>query len=310
MQNASFRRGLILPAVASVIFLVQPSSLQAKSERQPNKANQTDNQQRYPSLPTFGVIGLPIVLSEWPSVAEGEKKETDWRNPNCANPTNHDEADLCEQRNSVSLNRAQIMLGVLGFAALMFTLGATVVTTRASVRAASAADKAVVAANDAIGKAEEANKISRETAKQELRAYVFAARAVLSKGENFFKATVTIQNFGQTPAYKFDHFAIIEGTDNPRTAPFIEGEIDVERTACIPPGSHVGIVCESNPIPAELMGTIESGRAILWVWGEVYYEDAFGQRQSTTYRFMYNGATAGTQGDGVMMADRDGNEAT
>lgn len=135
MQNAAFGRGLII--LATVFVFV--SSGYAENIRKRDKADEANSQHYSSRLPAFGAIGFPIVLTEGPSIGEDKKKEPDWSNPNCASPADHDEADLCEQRKSTALNRAQVALGVLGFIALIITVGLTSISTRAAVNAAKAA---------------------------------------------------------------------------------------------------------------------------------------------------------------------------
>ncbi|MFZ3180957.1 MAG: hypothetical protein WA156_12290, partial [Methylocystis silviterrae] len=206
MQNAAFRCGLAL-AFLALHFVCLAEAQEGHGEQQ-CITNGAECQKPFPNF--------PAAWSPRPVQPKTvEKDETDWRYPNCSYPNSLDEADLCEQRKmsasadqTIYLGWWQLALSVFGFAALIYTLYLTRIAT---------------------GEAVESNKIARGTAESELRAYVFAEQAILKRDGNVFKATVTIKNSGQTPAYKFDHFSIIEGTDNPRVCPFIGGSIDIKR---------------------------------------------------------------------------------
>lgn len=212
-QNASFRRGLIIVFTATTI--VAPFAGHTKEKGKHHGAHKLLSEHYRPAFSTFGAIGLPIVLPEEPSIRESKEKQPNWGDPNCAYPSSHDEADLCEQwkmsKTSVEAlkqSALQTFLGIIGFAAIMFTLGATYATTRASIKAAKAADDAVTAANAAVERATEANDISRSTSERQLRAYL-----CLKSVENTAAIDVLVQNMviayifcakicnaGQTPA--------------------------------------------------------------------------------------------------------------
>jgi hypothetical protein len=75
-----------------------------------------------------------------------EPAKPDWANPECNKPKDHDEADLCVQReiahtaqNSLYSNYFQIGLGVIGAGLLLWTLRYTKRATDSAVVAANAA---------------------------------------------------------------------------------------------------------------------------------------------------------------------------
>ena len=116
----------------------------SEQQNQARQANRADNQTA-PQLPPIWVI------------AKGEKSaEPNWEKPNCQNPQNHDEADLCEQRRmsdaaekAVLLNIIQAGIGVFALLGLALTVYYAYIAAFAAVDAAkqgkAAADATVEA---------------------------------------------------------------------------------------------------------------------------------------------------------------------
>lgn len=195
-----------------------------------------------------------------------EKVETDWRYPNCAYPNSHDEADLCEQRKmsasadwSVFLGWWQLALSVLGFVALIYTLALTRNATNAAI---------------------ESNKIARDTAKRELRAYLPVESAEVRNLECGTEYFIQFRNFGQTPAYQVTGWGALAMQPHDFSA--------VGAMSCfgdIPPGGQVHIY-KRAPRPLTLVETInlKSGLLEINFFGEINYFDAFGETRATKFR--------------------------
>lgn len=114
----------------------QDQSQQQKQTPQPDAAEQQTTAQ-------------PLRL---PSNGEQAIK-TNWGNPECSKPQNHDEADLCEQRrmakaaeDAVWLGKVQLGVGVVGAFLLFLTLYYSRKATNAAMLAAKAADLSARAA--------------------------------------------------------------------------------------------------------------------------------------------------------------------
>ena len=120
-------RGVLVPIIFWVCFFgfiawsiyphsaqqdARPSRLKDKSQKNP-KADQADNakEQPAPQSPAFRII------LKWEN-----PDETNWSKPNCEHPQSHDEADLCEQRQTVLLNGRQVGIGILTLFGLAFTV--------------------------------------------------------------------------------------------------------------------------------------------------------------------------------------------
>lgn len=88
------------------------SRLEYKSKKNP-KAGQADNakEQPAPQSPAFRII------FKWEN-----PDETNWSKPNCEHPQSHDEADLCEQRQTVQFGQWQVVIGIITLLFLAFTV--------------------------------------------------------------------------------------------------------------------------------------------------------------------------------------------
>ena len=155
-------------------------------------------------------------------------------------------------------------------------------------------------------------KGAEETAERQLRAYVFVAESeIRNVGTNLIQAAVTIRNTGQTPAY--------DVTMSTKARAFnVPGEVVFEPTPISPDSSRfvfgpgaIGrrdiqlhtILGEPNAITA-----LHDGLGVLFVYGEILYNDAFNRRQRTRFRHMIGGS-AGWPSDNKMIVCTEGNDA-
>lgn len=130
--------------IAAAIFAAsiangQPNDRQHQDQAAP--ANQAQNYSKRPlPITVIGPVGL-----------EREKTvEPDWTKPNCEKPSNHDEADLCQQmsmavaaQKTVALNYVQIAIGAFTIIGLAFTVYYTRETAKAAVDATDIAKRAL-----------------------------------------------------------------------------------------------------------------------------------------------------------------------
>lgn len=144
----------------------------------------------------------------------------------------------------------------------------------------------------ALTKAAEANTIAQNTAHTQLRAYVFpdtdapikviVVPSVTSKME----AEVWVKNFGQTPALglivrswvKFDTWPLPPNSDFPTPM----GVPPVGKT--LPQGGfviyHTG---SSRPFTEDQFSDFESGRKVIYVYGDISYSDTFGASHNAQF---------------------------
>lgn len=131
--------GLLVTAIADVM----PSYAQNDTHQQP-QSTPAQQAQTNPHAPLSVPISRPI-RAEW------EKEvEPDWNALHCSTAKSHDEADLCVQRrmadaaeDSVTLNKWQIAVAIVGFALVVWNLFYTRRATNAAVAAAVTAEKAM-----------------------------------------------------------------------------------------------------------------------------------------------------------------------
>ncbi len=102
---------------------------------------------------------LPISVTGTVRVEREKEIEPDWNKLKCSEAKSHDEADLCEQRRmseaaerAVYLNAAQVVIGFVGFIALIWNLYYVRQSTRAAIDAATAAGIQAQTAEDALTK--------------------------------------------------------------------------------------------------------------------------------------------------------------
>jgi hypothetical protein len=160
----------------------------------------------------------------------------------------------------------------------------------------------------------------RDTARRQLRAYVFVSRANISnatEGNGPVQSRVVIKNFGQTPAYKvvnINGFAFDQypppPTLNLTIADHEFGTAGRSRSDLGPTQSEgMTETLRRPPLNAAERAALMNGGLVMYVYGEIRYLDAFGRKQRTRYRFMMGGPV-GTQPGGALVACEDGNEAT
>ena len=78
----------------------------------------------------------------------------------------------------------------------------------------------------------------------------------------------------------------------------------------LPPGNHEIMVWKKEPpIPSKNLPLIGTPAGTIYVYGEIYYVDAFKKERFTKYRLIYGGPT-GHSRQGFLMPNSEGNEAT
>jgi hypothetical protein len=146
------------------------------------------------------------------------------------------------------------------------------------------------------------NKISEDTAKRQLRAYVYVVpqndeHFSWDKHGRFQGCRLAIRNLGVTPAYKVRHAFVAEilpGGENEihkwpepivKDSDFVlhSGEVGSNFNVIIndPDHAHINPQCAS---PAKI-NAVMGGDSSIWVWGVVKYEDAFQDHHETHFRY-------------------------
>lgn len=177
----------------------------------------------------------------------------------------------------------------------VFLLWKTLQITRAAVREA---ENATRTAHDAVS-------VTRDTARQQMRAYIGIKKAWMQWLGQELWAIVAFENMGQTPAYNGTNWmtACKDPAHFPRTPPPYESRFTLGPRA--PMEIHV---CVPNVQPKDTENMTGANPRI-FVWGEIEYTDVFGSRWRTSYRLMGTGKVEG-KNIFTLGACAEGNEAT
>jgi hypothetical protein len=192
---------------------------------------------------------------------------------NCDRPENREEADLCVQmrlakatEDSAALADRQIKLSYLGLGALLLTLLALSVAVRAL-------------------------RLARDTAKRELRAYVFPIyahiRDVRASRPTF---VIDVKNFGQTPAYGLRMNTALQSGSHPldkQLVPEIQSSIATAQLA--PQAALFDEIALNHSLSANEIGALAEGSAAIYLFGEIEYFDIYKKKRWTTFRMRLGG---------------------
>jgi hypothetical protein len=188
---------------------------------------------------------------------------------------------------------------VLLLVSLKYTRDALKLTSRAldeSRKASAAAEASVVVASD--------------TAKKQLRAYVYVDEITVENIDDPTNAyaKIMIKNGGQTPAYELRNKTgrvirlVNDDSDFPMIGPVETGSKSVMNPTGI---SKIRVDLDYSN---DVISAIQDGRVILFLFGRIIYRDAFGDEQESCFRCMYSGLHRDPKGG--MTFCSEGNEAT
>lgn len=138
-------------------------------------------------------------------------------------------------------------------------------------------------------------KITRETAKRQLRAYVSAR---LADGEEVFlddneclSTPLIIENYGQTPAYNFRKSAFAGFFRYPLEDALDPPDYRGGSIAHIPPGQKVRMYPTlPRPLNGSEVEAIKTKKGCFCVWGYLEYTDIFNNLQTSGFRMLATGA--------------------
>jgi hypothetical protein len=148
----------------------------------------------------------------------------------------------------------------------------------------------------AIRLAYQANQIARDTAKRQLRAYVFLNRIICREeidGQGkpgLYSFIAEWKNFGQTPAQNVKVFANCwhwHGSKLPSwfSFPDLHSRWGPEdgRPNMIAPGERIELTPNSGNLLPELKQEVRNGWRRVFCWGWITYDDQFGHSHKVTY---------------------------
>jgi hypothetical protein len=135
-------------------------------------------------------------------------------------------------------------------------------------------------------------KSAEQTAQRQLRAYIGLEKGTVSNlgGTEKVDATMAFRNAGQTPAYKLHTWGGMSVRPYPGIVEIQSPKRDparVRESLVVPNASFFRT--ETGEIPQDIKADIVAGRATLFVYGEVHYEDAFKRKRLYTYRLFCGG---------------------
>jgi hypothetical protein len=196
-----------------------------------------------------------------------------------------------EKKNTIDLEWWLVWVGIVQAAALILTIWAIIRQTG----------------------------VLQNTAKKQLRAYVGVSECGLKlEPPNIPEGQVNVKNCGQTPAYKVRHWVGIAVLPHPLVSKLPEPPGGLQSSVSIlPPGGHHTLVVPvKTPIRACDLPSLYSPEHTVYVYGQIVYEDIFGDEWSTDYRFFCGGLDGiRTKKDsrgvllGLMQPDSKGNDA-
>jgi hypothetical protein len=125
--------------------------------------------------------------------------------------------------------------------------------------------------------------IMRNTAKRQLRAYVgISGISGQPQGAETIEVTIKFKNFGQTPAYNLKSFIDDRVARHPLNEKLKDASYgkDSSKVAVFPQTEYI----VHRTVHTNLRLLKEDFGKALFIYGEVIYEDAFGNRRWTRYR--------------------------
>jgi hypothetical protein len=189
--------------------------------------------------------------------------------PNCANPKNNDEADLCEQmrmadaaKESLRVNYLQLGLGV----------GAAVIGGLAAAFTGWAAWAASRAAREA------ARSVDVQIRIEQPLLYVEKIHTNIDT----WKTTFTVRNIGKTPALLLEWSAELNSLDEMPSTPAYRDVMRVRGT--VMRADDDGLQLEVN-LTEGAATRIYGGGELAGFWGHFRYEDVFGRTRRTGFAY-------------------------
>lgn len=158
--------------------------------------------------------------------------------------------------------------------------------------------------------------LARDTAQKQLRAYVLVDCAVVKFPQsNVPEAQVHFKNSGQTPAHDFKGWIHTWFAEYPLNEVLPSAPNGLSKgTEILAPGrASIFVAPRKPPLQDPWLELLGTDRFTLYVYGEVFYRDAFGEQRWTKYRMIYGGNEGIRKVPGkeewLLSPDTAGNEA-
>ena len=274
--------------MVAVVLLLTPFSVLAKDAAKPpnsarvSKGSPTieggatkkagDAQQAPLPLP------LPVRIVEEPPESDNAKYRADRARDN-------EDQDLKAQQSMASSAKSQLE-------ATYFVIGVSIIGTIFLVWTIFETRRAALAAWRSVDIAQQGVTIARETAEKQLRAYVNISRAYISFQGTVPTVHLAMTNFGHTNARQtalgYD-FAV--GGPDWQVATTLEQTTSAStfQYGVMGPTSVITIEAEIPPLLPDAVSEMKVGKKGFYFWGEIRYNDAFDQPQTTKFRTLVLG---------------------
>ena len=153
------------------------------------------------------------------------------------------------------------------------------------------AKQAAIAATDAAKASDKQARIADETAEKQLRAYITISETHICNIAEVFppKAFFQVKNSGQTPAYNVRLFCQVMIRPFPYDGPFPVDYKQQGTSAVIGPGLSLTNNIPFPNFPMDAIPLLIEGKAILYIYGEMYYRDIFKKEHVTKFRLYHGG---------------------
>jgi hypothetical protein len=212
---------------------------------------------------------------------------------------------------TVGLGASTLLLWFAGERQLRHARRSAAIQSRDMRASIEAAKQSAAVAGYAAEAAHKSNKIAKETAERQLRAYVLPQKAVakVMKLGHSPEIRVEFRNSGQTPAYGLTN-NMQGGFQRPGDPDAVLKWGDRVSKATVAPNTKLiafGGETTMLPLTQASFDGVKEGRFIFYVCGETRYTDAFGNNRTTRYRYMFDDRTG--LREGRMMAAPYGNSA-
>ena len=209
--------------------------------------------------------------------------------------TDREQRDLEAQEDMAKW--AQAMFWAAAAQALLSAVGIALiyVTFRETHRAANSAEEIVT--------------VTRESAERQLRAYVHFSEFTLVNTVTLgarAAAETSFQNCGQTPA-KITRVVYAAGVAPDDEEGWDVSQANGTRDNSLGPGNRDTLLVSTRTLNARAVSDVNSGAELLYFFGRVDYQDAFGRNWYTRFRYIWAQNPLGKE---VLFRCPEGNDAT
>ena len=149
-------------------------------------------------------------------------------------------------------------------------------------------------------------KVTQDTARRQLRAYVLLSKAKVDNGRipNLRRAEIILRNFGSTPASKVRCWMGLDVREFPLTSGLREAGEDLWLSSDALGSDRESTLANAAPLQPSLESALLAGNAAVYAYGEARYMDIFGNACHTRFRYFCRG---GDLDSGRMSPYKDGN---